>query len=342
MATFAHQFFAEDCAKREAGVPSSCMHVSDVCNSIDGGCGNDPLSNSFFHGPCNSKDNQTYQCAHVGLELAGSALTTSLGSSAQVIWGVGLLCAGQASTTTATYAGQILVSGFFDIDLPMWVVMAITRSLALGPAVLIALYTSGFPGATSTMNEYLNVLQSIQLPFALIPMLHFTGSRRIMGDFVTTYAMKLVAWSLAFAIMVINVYLVFTGLPFESTQVNIMIVGLYMAINYIFIGFLAKDECNEFAEYLSNIKWSQLWSMKSKSKSAQGNKEPKAPCCSCSFGWLAAYNPKHQNPGTGTGRQKSDGCPDGSHSELTGTASYGSFADTEADASFSLNALPAA
>jgi natural resistance-associated macrophage protein len=265
VATFAAQFFAEDCATYvDDAAPFSCMKIADV---ISANPDSDP--SSIFYGPCG--DNATYDptqyaCAEVGLELAGSALTTSLGGSAQVIWGIGLLCAGQAATTTATYAGQILVSGFFDMDLPMWAVMLITRTIALGPSVLIAIWSADSPQVTATMNEYLNVLQSIQLPFALIPVLHFTGDRKIMGEFANGSSMKMVTWTLAIAILAINVFLVFSSMPYEMNPLHTTLTALYMLVNYLFMAFLCKSDIEECKQWVRH------------------------GLCDC--GWLTAFNPE--------------------------------------------------
>ena len=263
VATFAAQFFAEDCATNtDAAAPFSCMKIEDVMAASPGA---DPTK--IFYGSCGGgKDNATFACAEVGLELAGNALTTSLGGSAQVVWGIGLLCAGQAATTTATYAGQILVSGFFDIDLPMWAVMLITRGIALGPSVLIAIWSANSPQVTATMNEYLNVLQSIQLPFALVPVLHFTGDRKIMGEFANGSSMKLLTWTLAIAILAINVFLVFSSMPYEMTPLNTTLTTLYMLISYLFTAFLCKSDIDEFSQWA------------------------KSGLCDC--GWLTAFNPE--------------------------------------------------
>ena len=98
----------------------------------------------------------------------------------QVIWAIGLLSAGQASTITGTYAGQFVMEGFTKISLAKWKRILIIRSITILCSISIALaaYLS-----IDQLNFWCNVVQSIQLPFALLPVLHFTASKRIMGPF---------------------------------------------------------------------------------------------------------------------------------------------------------------
>ena len=81
-----------------------------------------------------------------------------------------MLCAGQSSTMTGTYAGQFVMGGFLELHIPQWQRVAITRSVAIAPTFLVALlYAGRASNALDVLTEWLNVLQSVQLPFALIP-----------------------------------------------------------------------------------------------------------------------------------------------------------------------------
>ena len=82
------------------------------------------------------------------------------------IWAVGLLAAGQSSSMTGIYTGQFVMSGFLDLHVSQFARIAITRSVAIAPTLVVALLSGG---QLDKLNEWLNVLQSIQLPFALIP-----------------------------------------------------------------------------------------------------------------------------------------------------------------------------
>lgn len=121
-------------------------------------------------------------CQEIGLSEAGEAVREALGGYAKVVWAIGLLASGQASTMTGTYAGQFVMEGFLDIRIPAWKRVALTRSVALVPAVIVALISQHHQFKSDRFNELLNVLQSVQLPFALLPLLAFTKSKRLMGS----------------------------------------------------------------------------------------------------------------------------------------------------------------
>ncbi|XP_052254510.1 uncharacterized protein LOC127860466 isoform X1 [Dreissena polymorpha] len=139
------------------------------------------------------------------LRLAGDWLYERYGFTMKVIWGVGILAAGQSSTMTGTYAGQFVMQGFINIKWAKWKRVLLTRSIAMVPTIVVAIIATSDLDA---MNNWLNVLQSVQLPFALLPVLHFTSSERIMGDFKNGRILKVVVWCLAALVMIINFYLV--------------------------------------------------------------------------------------------------------------------------------------
>ncbi len=110
-------------------------------------------------------------CRDIGLSEADGALHKSLGAEARLVWGVGLLASGQSSTMTGTYVGQFVMNGFLDIHLPKWKRTFLTRSLAIVPAMAFAIFAGS---RLDRFSEGLNVLQSVQLPFALLPLVRFT------------------------------------------------------------------------------------------------------------------------------------------------------------------------
>merc|ERR1711933_176061 len=73
------------------------------------------------------------------------------------------------------------MEGFLDLKVPIWLRTLITRSIALIPAVAVALLTAQNPNLNNTVNQWLNILQSVQLPFALLPVLHFCSDTRVIG-----------------------------------------------------------------------------------------------------------------------------------------------------------------
>ena len=94
----------------------------------------------------------------------------------ELVWAVGLLAAGQSSTMTGTYSGQFVMSGFLDLGVTQWQRVAVTRSVAIAPTLVVALLFRGGGNQLDVLNEWINVLQCIQLPFALIPV-RFGGMR---------------------------------------------------------------------------------------------------------------------------------------------------------------------
>ncbi|VDI25722.1 Hypothetical predicted protein [Mytilus galloprovincialis] len=104
-----------------------------------------------------------------------------------------------------TYAGQFVMEGFMNIRWSKWKRVLLTRSIAMVPTIIVALIATNDLDA---MNNWLNVLQSVQLPFALLPVLHFTSSETIMREFKNGRVMKITVWGLAILVMGINFYLV--------------------------------------------------------------------------------------------------------------------------------------
>jgi len=151
--------------------------------------------------------------------MQGSILKTSTGVEFPIlyIWGIGLLAAGQSSTITGTYAGQFIMGGFLNLRLKKWLRALITRSCAIIPTIIVALTFDTSEGTLDVLNEWLNVLQSIQIPFALIPLLCLVSKERIMGTFRIGPVLQMVAWLVAALVIVINGYLL---LDFFSSEVN--------------------------------------------------------------------------------------------------------------------------
>ncbi len=124
---------------------------------------------------------------------------------ASILFGVSLLAAGQNSTLTGTLAGQIVMEGFLDIRLRPWVRRMITRLLAIGPAAVVAaVYGQRGVGELLVLSQ---VILSLQLSFAVVPLVLFTGDRTKMGRFQNSRTTKAVAWTVTIVIVVLNAYL---------------------------------------------------------------------------------------------------------------------------------------
>ena len=126
-------------------------------------------------------------------------------SAASAIFGLALLASGQSSTLTATLAGQIVMEGFLQFRLKPWVRRLTTRLLAIIPA-LIAIIFYG-EKSTGSLLIFSQVILSLQLSFAVIPLIMFTSNRRLMGEFVNPTWLKLLAGAVATIIVGLNAWL---------------------------------------------------------------------------------------------------------------------------------------
>ena len=137
------------------------------------------------------------------ISQAYQLLTPVLGASlASVLFAGALLCSGQNSTLTGTLAGQIVMEGFLHWRLKPWLRRLITRSMAIIPAAIVI----GFMGegrATSLL-ILSQVILSFQLPFAVVPLIQFTGDRSKMGEFTNGPVTAIFGWFLAAAIILLN------------------------------------------------------------------------------------------------------------------------------------------
>ncbi|KAH9292956.1 hypothetical protein KI387_023700, partial [Taxus chinensis] len=135
----------------------------------------------------------TESSGDIGLVNAGTYLQQRYGGGyfpILYIWGIGLLAAGQSSTITGTYAGQFIMAGFLNLRIKKWLRALITRSFAIVPTVIVALVFDTSEGKLDELNEWLNVLQSLQIPFALIPLLCLVSKEHVMGTFKIGKALK--------------------------------------------------------------------------------------------------------------------------------------------------------
>ncbi|GJP43736.1 hypothetical protein CLOM_g5589 [Closterium sp. NIES-68] len=127
-------------------------------------------------------------------------------TAARILFGVALLASGQNSTITGTLAGQIVMEGFVDVKLPPWLRRMVTRCIAIIPAVIVAAL-SGMEGAGKLL-VLSQVILSLQLPFAIAPLVHFTSSPARMGKFVNGWVSTILAILLTLVIIGLNGFLV--------------------------------------------------------------------------------------------------------------------------------------
>jgi manganese transport protein len=140
------------------------------------------------------------------LDQAHSFLAPLLGSAiAPTLFGVALLCCGLNSTVTATLSGQIVMEGFLDIRLPGWARRLITRAIAIVPAAVVTIWY-GEKG-TAQLLILSQVILSLQLPFAVVPLLLFTADRDKLGKLVAARWLTVLAALVAVTIITLNIKL---------------------------------------------------------------------------------------------------------------------------------------
>jgi manganese transport protein len=159
------------------------------------------LSSATFH-TTGHQDVAEIQDAY---KLLAPLLGTGLAS---FLFAIALLASGQNSTLTGTLAGQIVMEGFLNIRVSPVVRRLITRALAIVPSIAVIWYFG--EGSATSLLVLSQVVLSIQLSFAVIPLVMFTSDRRTMGEFVNTAWLKVLAWVIAIVIAVLNVYLIVT------------------------------------------------------------------------------------------------------------------------------------
>ena len=133
-------------------------------------------------------------------------LSPLLGTTgASVLFAVALLCSGQNATLTGTLAGQIVMEGFLNLRLRPWLRRLVTRLVAIVPAVIVTVFYG--EGATGPLLIVSQVILSLQLPFAVFPLVSFTSDRSKMGAFVSPLWIRVLAWTVAVVIATLNVWL---------------------------------------------------------------------------------------------------------------------------------------
>ena len=144
------------------------------------------------------------------IQQAYQLLTPLLGTTAaSIVFALALLCSGQSSTLTGTMAGQVVMEGFLNFRMRPWLRRLITRMLAIVPAA-ITIYVAGDQSSFQLI-ILSQVILSMQLPFAVIPLIHFTSDRTRMGEFANAAWVRLLAWTSAIIIVSLNAWLIFAN-----------------------------------------------------------------------------------------------------------------------------------
>ncbi|USI73773.1 Nramp family divalent metal transporter [Sphingomonas morindae] len=153
---------------------------------------------TVFHGSGHEAVAEIGDAFHLLEPLTGAAV-------APILFGVALLASGQSATFTGTIAGQVVLEGFLDLRIPCWQRRLITRGLALGPALAgVLAFGDGGVGKLLVLTQ---VVLSLQLPFALAPLIGFTANPAIMGRFRLARPVAGIAWALFAGIVLADLWL---------------------------------------------------------------------------------------------------------------------------------------
>jgi len=175
---------------------------------------------------CNVEDCEWDSFVEGDLYHGGIFLGCSFGIYCTYIWAVGILASGQSSTMTGTYSGQFAMQGFLNLDWAQWKILFVTRLVAMAPTLAVLAWTD--METATFLNDFLNVVMSIQLPFAIIPTLCFTSTSFIMGQFSNGIFNKIMVVALSVTVIAINVWSV-------VDYINIHVPGRWYYITPIIV-----------------------------------------------------------------------------------------------------------
>ncbi|MEI8135385.1 MAG: Nramp family divalent metal transporter [bacterium] len=206
------------------------------------------------------------------IQQAHQLLSPLLGTKfAGILFAVALLASGQSSTITGTLAGQIVMEGFLHIRISPAVRRIITRSLAIVPAVVVLLIFG--EGQTLSLLILSQVVLSMQLSFAIIPLVHFTSEKKLMGEFTNTLWLRILAWLTTAIVLALNIKLIvdkefdaFVSQDSTERMIAIIAMPLLMAIAILLLYVLFKPLLNRgrrvkgfeipaFTEFSSELKY---------------------------------------------------------------------------------------
>ncbi|RMG43829.1 MAG: iron/manganese transporter [Candidatus Dadabacteria bacterium] len=174
------------------------------------------------------------------IQDAHRLLEPLLGSKvAPLAFAIALLAAGQSSTITGTLAGQIVMEGYLNFRIRPWLRRLITRGLAIVPAVLAIIYFG--ESSTGELLILSQVILSLQLPFAVIPLIHFVSNKKLMGEFAISAFLKVLAWITGGTIILLNVWLVISEMSVWSGSAantsillkTLVITGISLALTLL-------------------------------------------------------------------------------------------------------------
>ena len=186
------------------------------------------------------------------IQDAHQLLAPMLGTKwAPILFAVALIAAGQSSTITGTLAGQIIMEGYLNLRIQPWVRRIITRLIAIVPAVIvISIFGEGITGKMLILSQ---VILSLQLGFAIIPLIHFVSDKRKMKGFEISTTTRIASWIVAIVIVSLNIKLVYNEIQsWLETSQNPMV--LWLTVVPLALGFLILLLYIIFKPFLSEAK----------------------------------------------------------------------------------------
>ncbi len=200
----------------------------------------------------------------VEIQDAHQLLAPMLGSAlAPILFAVALILAGQSSTITGTLAGQVVMEGYLNLRLQPWIRRLLTRLIAIVPALLVLVFMG--ESATGKLLILSQVILSLQLGFAIIPLIHFVSDKKKMGQFVIPMWQKIASWVAALTIISLNIKLVYaevTDLILNSehtvlmsfTIVPICVFCFIMLLYILIVPFITKERLHANKGFHNELK----------------------------------------------------------------------------------------
>jgi manganese transport protein len=166
------------------------------------------------------------------IKEAHRLLPSFLGTLAPKLFAIALIAAGQSSTITGTLAGQIIMEGYLSLRINPWVRRLLTRLLAIIPAlIVIVIYGEEKVNSLLVLSQ---VILSLQLGFAIIPLIHFVSDKKTMGDFVISPITKITAWAIAGILVFLNLSMLTNELASTWSDASV-----FSKIGFILLGSLS-------------------------------------------------------------------------------------------------------
>jgi manganese transport protein len=194
----ARSFGKKDEDKKEAILYSTIDSTLALCFAFVVNCSILILAAAAFN------KNGLFEVAEI--QDAHKLLSPLLGTSLSgILFAIALLASGHNSTITGTLAGQVVMEGFINLKMKPWMRRLLTRAVAIVPTIIVVwLYG---PHGMAKLLVLSQVVLSLQLPFAVIPLVYFTGNKKVMGKFANSKWLAVLSWSIAILIVGLNGYL---------------------------------------------------------------------------------------------------------------------------------------